>query len=170
MTTPEFLFFCHPLCLLIFYSCDFISSAWLISIMYQIICIKIACGNIWGPRLCYLPAQSTSVRSHWALGSNDYQDLCLVSKAQMAPSWVPVYGGTAYCLVFWRWPADCDSKDLRISGVSPFSLQKCSDLCLTFLSFQPRLSKINSAHTLPSVNLTFAWIWERSLLLSHLIE
>lgn len=28
-----------------FHSCDFISSAWLISIMYQIICIKIACGN-----------------------------------------------------------------------------------------------------------------------------
>lgn len=28
-----------------FYSCDCISSAWLISIMYQIICIKIACGN-----------------------------------------------------------------------------------------------------------------------------
>lgn len=29
-----------------FYSCDFILSAWLISIMYQIIRIKIACGNI----------------------------------------------------------------------------------------------------------------------------
>lgn len=88
-----------------FYSCDFILSAWLISIMYQIIRIKIACGNIWGLRLCYLLAQSTSLRSHWVLGSNDYQDLCLVSKAQMTPSWVPVYGGTAYCLVFWRWPA-----------------------------------------------------------------